>query len=141
MKTLKILIGLLIFSGFASNGLNAQATEHVRNTWYDCWQLDCVGEMACGDITQEMVGNANTYIISFTGTLIGEETGTQYKFKHQYHGKSINNKGSVDSHSFVLIIHANGKPVAKCHYHVFITRNAKGEITVWKEDDYVIECL
>jgi hypothetical protein len=140
MKPLKILAFLCIMLGLLSNAVNAQPAQKGQETWTTCWPLDCVGELACGDITHTWLSNGNIFKESYIGTLIGQETGTFYKIKQTYSTLIVGNKSYVFTNPVTIMVHANGKLIAFLHFLSHVTINANGETTVWIGADWTVEC-
>jgi hypothetical protein len=142
MKTLKILIALSIMLGFATSAVDAQA-QQGSTTWYQCYNLPCVGEVVCGDMTYSWFQNGKINKFELSGTFIGQSTGTVYKFKETWDDKHFGheaNDGNVNYHHETIMLHANGKLVAILHGIGHNTVNANGENVndMWK--GYELEC-
>ena len=127
MKTIKLLAIVFILMGFASKAVNGQAGKMTVEI---CVNFYCMNEDACGYVTYHWSKDA---INSFwDGKLIGTKTGTVYLVKNGaiFH-RNYNENNDAFNRNLVgyMMIHADGKLIAKLRYQYHITINANGEIT------------
>jgi hypothetical protein len=127
MKALKILIALCIMLGFATTAVNAQKQTETEIWTNQCPWLPCVGEEVCGDITYSWWWiDGKMWGQEWSGELIGQSTGTVYRFKESISDKHFGQVASVNYHHHKWMVHANGKLVAIVYWRGHNTVNANG---------------
>jgi len=100
----------------------------------------CAEEEATGEVKETWLTNNNTLIYTFSGTFTGLESGTVYAVLDTRKEKEIYNKSEVYTHEENMLIHANGKLIARLHVINHFTANANGEYSVFFDRAYE-ECF
>lgn len=146
MKTQITLIVIFFMLGFGTCTLNAQPVQHGEETNFICIEQNntyypCLPEDICGYVTYSWISNGKIFTQNFGGMFEGRNSGSVYRIKDTQSSKVISNKGQSSSWSKTVLVHCDGKPVAKLSFSVHTTVNANGETTAQHFDDWVWECF
>jgi hypothetical protein len=142
MKTLKILIALYIMLGFATNAVNAQA-QTFKETLTVTWGFPCMDESATGEITHHSMWKNDNFTLIVQGKLIGE-SGSVYSFIdiHTHRENwTPNNFQTVIIYNHKILVHKDGKPIALFTVVFYVTKNANGEVTTFRDEYSDWQCL
>jgi mannose/fructose/N-acetylgalactosamine-specific phosphotransferase system component IIB len=97
--------------------------------------------MTHGYMTETHLVDKNIYKHSLSAILIGQESHTAYKFNYFHIHHFIDNYKGHYGQNAMMLIFADGKPIAKLQFLIHYTINANGEWRAMVDDDYTIECL
>ncbi|MBN2665561.1 MAG: hypothetical protein JXR67_03560 [Bacteroidales bacterium] len=147
MKTFKIIVMLLLVSGFAINNANSQKVEkEVFEYWYDL-AFPCMDQTLSGWLTVERTKRDNHLQVRHSGTLTGSSDGLEYYAEMMTNitpGLDNVRWDELDQKAITLTwpgnyhIYREGKLIAIIHFAFHYTVNANGDYTTYH--GYVYEC-